>query len=335
MTTDWRKKAQSHVTKYKINSISPVYAHINEYLTPNGEQAVSDYEIEYGSIDDYRLIAPIGRGKYSLVFLAKSKSEYCAIKVLRNIAPFKIKRELFILNRLSRIDDVIHVRDVNRDSVSDTISIVTEYIRTDSHQVLYPKLTLSDIRYYMYKLLTVLDACHSRGVMHRDIKPANVCIDHQRSRLCVIDWGLSDLYYPYTQYSVRVSTLRYKAPELLLDYHFYDYGIDIWGAGCVLCEMLFAVGFIEGTTPVEVLASICGLWGVERIRAYCEKYGLEMPACLPRTKLSSWEQVFGSVRPGVRDRDALDLVKKLMEVDHAERITARDALKHRFFSCFN
>jgi casein kinase II subunit alpha len=95
--------------------------------------------------------------------------------------------------------------------------------------------------------------------MHRDIKSGNVCIDYASRQLCVIDWGLSDLYYPRTQYSVLVSMLRYNAPDVLLAYHFSDYGIDVWGAGYILAEMLFGFGFIAGATPEEVIGSISHL----------------------------------------------------------------------------
>ena len=36
-------------------------------------------------------------------------------------------------------------------------------------------------------------------------------------------------------------------------------------------------------------------------------------------------------RKKYRDPDALDLLEKLLNVDHKERITAEDALKHPFF----
>jgi serine/threonine protein kinase len=37
-------------------------------------------------------------------------------------------------------------------------------------QVLYPTLSDTDIRYYIYQLLVALDYSHSRGIMHRDVK---------------------------------------------------------------------------------------------------------------------------------------------------------------------
>jgi casein kinase II subunit alpha len=321
--------------RYRTNTISPVYAVINEYLLPDRAKAINDFNVPFGDIDRYRLIAPIGSGKYSIVFLGRSADGLCAIKVLKGISFRKIKRELFILSRISSVPGVVQVLDVNQDFLTQTTSIVTNYIPADNFRALYPRLVLSDICYYIYSLLFILDQCHARGIMHRDVKPGNVCIDHSRRQICVIDWGLSELYYPRTPYSVSVSTLRYKAPELLLCYHFYDYGIDVWGAGCVLAEMLFEVGFIKGTTPAEVVTSIAELWGDSVIYDYCEKYGIQVAEEVGEVAVgqssSGWGTAIDLMRPAVRDRDAIDLVMRLLTVDHAERITARDALRHPFF----
>jgi casein kinase II subunit alpha len=328
--------ARPTLVQYATHTISPVYAFINEYLLPDADKAVSEFSVQFGDIDRYRLIAPIGTGKYSVVFLGRYDQGFCAIKVLKDISFAKIQRELFILNRLASIPHVVHVIDVNVDTLTQMTSIVTNYVPAANPRTLYQRLTPQDIAYYIYCLLFTLDQCHARGVMHRDIKPGNVCIDHANHQLCVIDWGLSDLYYPRTQYSVRVSTLRYKAPELLLSYRFYDYGIDVWGAGCILAEMLFDVGFIKGGTPEEVIGSIAHLWGRETIYKYCERYGIELPESfvdpVGEAENGRWDTLVGLMRPSVRDRDAIDLVKRLLTVDHGERITARDALRHSFFA---
>jgi hypothetical protein len=215
-------------------TVSPVYARINEYLLPDGARAISEYAVALGDIDRYELIAPIGSGRYSVVFLARGARGPCAVKVLRAIAFSRIRRELFILARLAGVPGVVRVLDVNVDALTGAASIVTNYVAAECPRALYARLALRDVALYAQRLLAALDGCHARGVMHRDIKPGNVCIDHARRELCVIDWGLADLYYPRARYSVRVSTLRYKAPELLLGYAFYDYGVDVWGAGSVM-----------------------------------------------------------------------------------------------------
>lgn len=511
-----------HMDQYESSdmpiSTSPVYAFINDYVTPSIDSELKKFEPNFGNQDKYRLISMIGKGKYSIVFSAVAvkpkqsqniqpeikstvndktspNKKLYAIKILKDVPFTRIKRELYILKRvsaaepfpmtinypesqLSNIDNdyntlssnikpssiedftkydqysqfpsivqpssfsvpinsladvnffnynmanaynynsiknststsdtfsasssnydsrynnnnnlsegnknsnisnlinekenmtesVVHLYDVIRDDLTGIISIVTDYVEANPPKHLYPTLSLDDIRYYMYRLLTALDICHSRGVMHRDIKPGNVLIsksfdnddndknhnnayqigqnqsnDHIKRSLTIIDWGLAELYYPMKRYPTRVATMRYKAPELLLGYPFYDYGVDIWGAGCMMLEMLFEFGFIKGLTNPQVLFSIAKIWGKSKIQNYASRYKLEnsetylaYQEMLSKTNkcsdFDSWaESVALRMRPSVRDSDALDLLKKLLEVDHGERITARDALRHRFF----
>ena len=119
-------------------------------------------------------------------------------------------------------------------------------------------LTEYEIKYYLFHLLVALDALHSRGIMHRDVKPRNVLINRRwpiRSStssipnvlsslqldpppLMLIDLGLADFYLPNQRYNVRVASRHYKAPELLIGNEYYDYGIDMWGVGCILAGLL-------------------------------------------------------------------------------------------------
>ncbi|KAH0791646.1 Casein kinase II subunit alpha [Histomonas meleagridis] len=331
-------QTRSHpITHYKINTISSVYTYFNQFLIPDPVKEIEKYEIKYGDIEKYRIISPIGCGKYSLVFVGQSDKGLCAIKVLKEVSYDKVKREFFILNRIrSLTPNVLQYRDAIVDSLTRTLSIVTDYVQFDSPDKLYPSFTIEDVRYYMFLLLHTLDRCHSVGVMHRDIKPGNVLIHHKQQKLTLIDWGLSELYYPYKQYTVRVSTMRYKAPELLIGYHFYDYGIDVWSAGCVMAEMLFEIGFITGTNYIEVLQSIGNIFGKDQILQYIDKLGVELTDCyinaINNCEERGFEKRIALMKPYMRNADALDLLQKLMCIDHTERITARDALRHPFFA---
>ena len=48
--------------------------------------------------------------------------------------------------------------------------------------------------------------------MHRDVKPFNILINHNKRELKIIDFGLSEYYFPSKENNVKVSSQYYKAP---------------------------------------------------------------------------------------------------------------------------
>lgn len=75
--------------------------------------------------------------------------------------------------------------------------------------------------------------------MHRDVKPHNIMIDHSKKELRLIDWGLAEYYFPGKDYNVRVASRYFKGPELLVDYQYYDYSLDIWSLGVMFAGMVY------------------------------------------------------------------------------------------------
>jgi casein kinase II subunit alpha len=210
----------------------------------------SSYRLTFGDIDRYEIVLPLGTGKYSHVFLSRiDGARLCALKILKPTPFSKIQKEVALLARLKGVPNVIELLDVLQDPQSRSVLIVTEYQQFTRLKDLYPSITLNDIRYLMYNLLLALNLSHRAGVMHRDVKPENLIISADRKSLKIIDWGLAELYFPRHRYNTRVSTLRYKAPELLLGYEYYDYGIDVWSAGCVFGELLVKLPFFRRKNP--------------------------------------------------------------------------------------
>lgn len=331
--------------EYNEETISRVYADANKKIDP---KFINDFTFTLGNIHRYQIICPIGAGKYSNVFYGKIKkrddnkinndinnSQKCAIKILKFISYQRIKREICIISYLQGIPNVVKLYDTVRDTRSKTYSLITEYDEPTYAPNFYPTLTIDEIRYLMFNLLLTLDLCHKKGIMHRDVKPGNIIIRPDRKNLFLIDWGLAEFYYPKQRFSTRVSTLRYKAPELLLNYEYYDYGIDVWGAGVTLAEMLIKFPFFEGRNLNEMIASITSLWGIDKMINYFGRYGLsvlpETIALFPKSVSDHWDKIIASTRSMKNDADAFDLLKKLLAIDHAERITAKEALMHRFF----
>ena len=320
---------------YRLITSSRVYkdANANQYF---GDDPFENYEIQYDDIERFQLLQPLGSGKYSVVFLGRyDRNNECAVKALRNVPFIKIQREICIHRKVAKIPNVIPLVGVVKDPLTSTISIITKYQKSESPRTLFPKLDLNDIRILMYKLLLSLDNCAKNGIMHRDIKPGNVLISPDKKNLELIDWGLADLYFPEKPYTTHVSTMRYKAPELLLNYQYYDYGVDIWGAGCIMAEMLVKFPFFEGRNLDEMVFQVANVCGSVPILLYVDKYGLTLSqqvlSQMPSNQQPGWDRILQSIRPQKMDNDAISLMKKLLTVDHEERISAAEALNEPFF----
>lgn len=318
-------------------SVSAVYANVNETFG----QSWWDYDglsVSWGQQDNYEIVRKVGRGKYSEVFegINVVNDEKCIIKVLKPVKKKKIKREIKILQNLAGGPNIVTLLDVVRDPESKTPSIITEYVNNTDFKVLYPKFSDYDVRFYIFELLKALDFAHSRGIMHRDVKPHNVMIDHERRQLRLIDWGLAEFYHPNTEYNVRVASRYFKGPELLVDFQEYDYSLDMWSLGCMFASMIFRKEpFFHGHDNYDQLVKITKVLGTDELYAYLEKYDIELDAqyddILGRYQRKPWSRFLTTENQRFISNEAIDFLDKLLQYDHQERLTARQAMMHPYF----
>merc|ERR1712060_293291 len=79
--------------------------------------------------------------------------------------------------------------------------------------------------------------CHSKHVLHRDLKPENFMICNSK-RLKLADFGWSVHTYPDDLRWTLCGTLDYMAPEIVHAAHGHNFGVDVWGLGILLYELM-------------------------------------------------------------------------------------------------
>ncbi|GAA6014352.1 hypothetical protein JCM11491_005053 [Sporobolomyces phaffii] len=330
----------SPIQELQIATVSRVYADANADL---GKQWW-DYDalqIAWGLQDQYEVVRKVGRGKYSEVFEGYDlvNERLVVIKVLKPIKKKKVKRELKVLMNLRGGDNIIELLDVVRDPQSKTPAIIFEHVANVDSKTLYPTFTDNDVRYYTYELLKALDYVHARGIIHRDVKPLNILIDPLERKLRLIDWGLAEFYHPNEELNVRVASRYYKGPELLVDYGYYDYSLDLWSVGCTFGSMIFRKDpLFHGSDNYDQLIKITKVLGTDSFYDYLEKYEIDLDPvfasdqyALVRSPRKPWSKFVNSENQKYISPEALDLVDRLLQYDHVARPTAREAMDHPYF----
>jgi casein kinase II subunit alpha len=120
----------------------------------------------------------------------------------------------------------------------------------------------------------------------------------------------------------------------------YELSVDIWCLGCTFAALLFRkLPFFKARENSDPIAPLGEVFGAREILNYVEKYDLEMPAkvaSLIRGKQRKpWTHWVTPVNERIATEDALDLLDRMLKVDHAHRISAADALRHPFFQCIS
>jgi len=299
-----------------------------------------NYQFDIGNIENYIILSKIGRGRYSDVYEGRevNTSKKVVIKLLKPITKIKIIREICILKTLKECPNIVQILDVIKEEDSEIFAIICKSISGIELKKCYLGISPSDLKEYMYKIIQCLEFAHSKNIMHRDIKSTNIAINRETKELNIFDWGLSDFYIKDYKYTLTIGSRYYKAPELLMEYKKYDFSIDMWSVGCLFGAILFQIDFLfEGDSNQGQLIKIAKQFGNEEIEKFLEKYREEcfVPAKIKKkmrgyTK-KNWDEYINEKNKYLITDDALDLLNKLLEIDHQKRITAKEALNHPYF----
>ncbi len=195
-------------------------------------------------------------------------------------------------------------------------------------QYLSPQL----IKSYMWQLMKSLDHMHKKGIFHRDIKPENILIESSSDvarGLKLADFGSCRGIYskqPYTEY---ISTRWYRAPECLLTDGYYGPEMDLWGAGCVMFEITSLYPLFPGSNEVDQINRIHKIVGTpppDVLQKLKSKGASHISFDFPEQTGVGIPQLLGHASP-----ECVDLIVKLLKYDAAERMSAREAMRHPYF----
>lgn len=319
-----------------IICISRVYSDVNEIKGPEWYD-FRVYKPVWNAPDDYYLIKKVGYGKYSSVFKAYWKKKVdVAVKILVPLDPKRYIKEIMILNNLAGGPNIVKQMDLILDPITGIYSLVSEWVNFPDWKKLYQSFTIDEVRLYLYKLLIALEYTHSNGIMHRDIKPANIAVDRDSKELRLLDWGLADYYHPRNKYSSHVGTRAFKPPEVLFEYPYYDYSMDIWSSGITLTIMLFrSIVLKHGSDDDDQLIKIADILGGQDIIDYAQSLNMKLSKSLisdlKKRTGKGWESFANPNAPEKIPPDAFDILNKMTIIDHRKRITAKEAMMHPFF----
>ena len=194
------------------------------------------------------------------------------------------------------------------------------------------KFSLGEIKSVMQQLFSALFYIHNSRILHRDMKSSNVLIT-KSGVLKLADFGLARAMSKGQQsqrYTNRVVTLWYRPPELILGERNYGPPIDIWGAGCIMCEMWTRRPIMQGDSEqkqISLISQLCGsivpeVWpGVEKLELYSK---LDLPKDQKR-------KIRERLKHYVKDPLAVDLIDKLLVLDPKKRLDSDSALNHDLF----
>nr|GEV61980.1 calcium-dependent protein kinase 26-like [Tanacetum cinerariifolium] len=215
-----------------------------------------------------------------------------------------VRKEVEIMHHLSGHPNVVSIKGAYEDSYDVHLVMelcgggeLFERITQKGH---FTERKAADL---LRTIASVIEGCHSLGVMHRDLKPENfLFVDKDEdSSLKAIDFGLSTFFKPGDIFTDIVGSPYYVAPEVLLRH--YGSEIDIWSAGVILYILLSGVPPFWGETENDVFREI--LQG---------------------------ELDFSFDPWPVISESAKDLIKKMLLRDRCRRITAYEVLRHPWIS---
>lgn len=217
-------------------------------------------------------------------------------------------REIRVLRMMAGHPYIIELYDVFESSTY--IFLVFELCKNGElfdYLTKFVALSEKKTRQIMRQLFEAVAHVHSKNVVHRDLKPENILLD-DNFNVKVSDFGFAKPLDPNEALFELCGTPGYLAPELLRaalceGSPGYAMAVDMWACGVVMYTLLAGFPPFWHRRQYQMLKSIME-----------GKYAFRSP---------EWDSITEPPK---------DLIRKLLTMEPQSRISAKDALKHEFFS---
>jgi len=223
----------------------------------------------------------------------------------------------------------------------------------------YQPYTLKQVQHIAYQLLDSVCFLHKIKLTHTDLKPENMLFVNSSSRsiwsenarqnikildhcdVQLIDFGSAT--FEHEHHSRIVSTRHYRAPEVILELG-WSYPCDVWSCGCIIFELYTGDALFRTHDNLEHLAMMERILGKlpKKMMKATDKQKYFRDGVLDwdekdhngqfvKTNCVPLRETFNS-----DDRRATEelyhLVDRLLTYTPEDRLTAKEALSHPFFS---
>lgn len=290
-------------------------------------------------MENYSLISILGSGSYGTVYKAvdlttnevvavkRLKQKYHSMKECLQLVEVKSLRKLNGHPNIVKLKELIYENN--------EAFFVFEYMDTNLFDLIKNKqerFSEAEVRKLMLQILLALEYMHRLEFFHRDLKPENLLVS--KDVIKVADLGMARRMMRCVPcYTSGVTTLEYRAPEVLLQFSDYGAPIDMWAVGAIMAALITSRTLFPGRSEIEQLHVMQNEIGAPTKITWPDglKAAARFSFKFPRDDLApNLGYTLRYASPAARN-----LITALCSWNPYKRPTALQALQHPFFQVHN